>query len=138
MKIIILVCILLQYNFFANNINIEAPKSKYDTNHKYYYNLIQSIFSITENEYGKSYFKYKYTYEQGRLFLTLKENKNIDIIWAGISLERDRNFLSVKIPLTKGLLGYRLFIINKKNRKLFDSIKNINDLKKLRACQSKH
>ena len=50
MRILIIVCILLQYYIFANNINIEAPKSKYDTNHKYYYNLIQKILNITEKE----------------------------------------------------------------------------------------
>ncbi|PHR72654.1 MAG: hypothetical protein COA66_05205 [Arcobacter sp.] len=138
MKILIILCILLQYYIFANNINIEAPKSKYDTNHKYYYNLIQKILKITEKEYGKSHLQYNRVYEQRRMFVNLKKNKEINLVWAGVSLERDRDFLSVKIPLTKGLLGYRIFIINKKNSKIFDAIENIKDLKKLKACQAVH
>ncbi len=138
MKILIIVCILFQYCVFANTINIEAPKSKYDTNHKYYYNLIQKILDITEKEYGKSNIQYNRAYEQRRMFINLKKDKEINLVWAGVSLERDKDFLSVKIPLTKGLLGYRLFIINKKNIKLFDAIENISDLKKLKACQAVH
>lgn len=43
--------------------------------------------------------------------------------------------LPVRIPLLKGLMGCRISIINKKNRKKFAKIKSVEELKKLTALQ---
>ncbi len=41
--------------------------------------------------------------------------------------------LPIRIPLFKGVLGYRLFLIREENQALFDSVKTLEDLKKLSA-----
>ena len=45
------------------------------------YNLIQKILKITEKEYGKSHLQYNRVYEQRRMFVNLKKNKEIKIFY---------------------------------------------------------
>lgn len=124
---------------FANNtIKIIPPQSKFDSSHKYFQELLQKILDITEDEYGKSKIKYSKKMEQGRAFVELKNRKKVDILWAGTSIEREKNFKAIKIPLLKGLLGYRVFIIRKDNINTFNSINSLEELKKLKACQGAH
>lgn len=59
--------------------------------------------------------------------------KSIDLLWAGSSAELDKKLLAVRIPLLKGLLGHRIFIIRDGDQPLFDPINTLGDLKKLKA-----
>ncbi len=59
----------------------------------------------------------------------------IDILWLGGSKERARDLLVVPIPLERGLLGYRQFIIRKSRMAEFDAINTLADLRKFKACQ---
>ncbi len=45
----------------------------------------------------------------------------------------ERNAIPVRIPLRKGILGYRLFLIDASNQHLFDAISKVEELKHLRA-----
>ena len=59
----------------------------------------------------------------------------IDVFWAGVTPELEESLRPVYIPVLKGLLGHRVFIIKKGNQALFDNINNLNDLKKRKAGQ---
>lgn len=72
---------------------------------------------------------------QSRSFHQLINNDGIDIIWNGTSIAREQHLHPIRIPLIKGLLGYRVLIINKKDKDKFASVKTINDLKKYTAGQ---
>lgn len=138
LKIILLY--LLCYNILSanNSIKIIPPQSEYDSSHDYFKGLLELILDETKDKYGKTDIQFSSKMEQGRAFLSLKNREILDIHWAGTSLQRESDFTVIKIPLVKGLLGYRLFIINKKNKKLFDEIKTFDDLKKFKACQGTH
>lgn len=68
----------------------------------------------------------------GRLAASV-EDKTIDLMWAGSSADYDNRLLAIRIPLLKGLLGHRVFIITPQNQPKFDSVKTIEDLAKLKA-----
>lgn len=68
----------------------------------------------------------------GRLPKAL-EKKHIDIMWAGSSKHYDEHLLAIRIPLLKGLLGHRIFIIQSGTQEKFDKINHIDDLKPLRG-----
>jgi len=57
----------------------------------------------------------------------------LSVIWAGATKELERQFLPVRIPVFKGLLGYRVFIIHKEDQARFDQIGSIAQLKSLVA-----
>lgn len=65
----------------------------------------------------------------------LKADRSIDIFWLGGSKERARDLLVVPVPLERGLVGYRQFIIRKARMAEFDAIKTLADLAKFKACQ---
>lgn len=130
--------IIIPYCFAENVIKIIPPQSKYDASHDYFKNLLEEILKVTEKKYGSTKIEFSHKMEQGRAFINLKNQKSLDITWAGTSLERENEFRAIKIPLIKGLLGYRLFIIRKDNIEKFEKIDSLDELKLLKACQGKH
>ncbi|MFT6986792.1 MAG: ABC-type amino acid transport substrate-binding protein, partial [Psychromonas sp.] len=60
---------------------------------------------------------------------------NIDLMWAGVDPTLESELKPVRIPMFKGLLGHRIFIIKKGNQARFDNIKTLQDLKQLKAGQ---
>ncbi|KKA43896.1 diguanylate cyclase [Salinivibrio sp. KP-1] len=64
-------------------------------------------------------------------------SRNIDIIWAGASPEKEMKMLPIRIPILKGLLGHRIFIIRNEDKERFSSIKTMNELKSFTAGQGR-
>lgn len=61
-------------------------------------------------------------------------NKNIDVTWLGNSAQYETDLLPVMIPITRGLLGYRIPIIRADRQDAFSQVKDLSDLKKFQAC----
>lgn len=80
-------------------------------------------------------FKFIPFMEQGRAMHELMRGELLDVDWFGTDLERESNLRVIHIPLERGLLSYRQFIIHRDNREKFDEVINLNDLKKYIACQ---
>lgn len=53
---------------------------------------------------------------------------NLDIMWAATDQETENQVLPIRIPLYKGLLGHRIFIINPATQSRFDRVKTYEDL----------
>lgn len=64
-------------------------------------------------------------------------NGNLDVFWNSSNAEKESTFLPVRICLFKGLLGNRIFIINKENQNKFDNVKTLDDLRQLTIGQGK-
>lgn len=60
---------------------------------------------------------------------------DLSVSWSGITPQYEEELLPVHIPVFKGMLGHRIFIIKKGNQHLFDNINSLEDLKKLKAGQ---
>jgi hypothetical protein len=63
------------------------------------------------------------------------KNGRLDLIWAVPTEEREDELLPVRIPLEKGLLGYRVFLIRAGDQGRFSKITSLNELKTLLAGQ---
>lgn len=63
------------------------------------------------------------------------EAGNLDILYAGTSLELEEKLLPIRFPIMRGLVGRRIFIINTNNQSLFEAVKKLDDLKKLTGIQ---
>lgn len=73
--------------------------------------------------------------EQARAFHELGEGQFIDVHWAGTDSQREQGLRVIHIPVDRGLLGIRQFIIRRDMVASFDQIASLDDLKKFRACQ---
>jgi len=58
-------------------------------------------------------------------------NGSLDIMWAGTGKELEQQLEPIRIPMFKGLLGHRFFIIRKGDQARFDDVKSIEDLRKI-------
>ncbi len=59
----------------------------------------------------------------------------LDIFWTATDAELEEKLLPIRIPLYKGLLGHRIFIIRKGDQSRFDRVRNFEDLKQFKFGQ---
>ncbi len=63
------------------------------------------------------------------------DNNLISVVWASASSIAERDLQAIKIPIFKGLLGYRIFVINERDQPIFDQVETLQDLQKFTAGQ---
>jgi len=60
---------------------------------------------------------------------------NIDFIWTGTSAEYEQRFRPVRIPVLRGLDGYRICVIDPERQSAFSAVQSLDDLKQLTIGQ---
>ncbi len=73
--------------------------------------------------------------QQGRAIVRLKNNEGIDVISTMTSIERENDMLPIRIPIDKGMIGWRLLLINKNSEARFKAVSTLAALKKMTAGQ---
>jgi ABC-type amino acid transport substrate-binding protein len=66
---------------------------------------------------------------QSRLIVELEANRAIDVLWSVTNIDREERLRPIRIPLVKGLLGYRVFIVRKNDTERYSKIESIDDLR---------
>lgn len=56
-------------------------------------------------------------------------NGTLDLFWTATDAELEKTLLPIRIPLYKGMLGHRIFLIRKGDQARFDSVRSLDDLK---------
>lgn len=72
---------------------------------------------------------------QGRALLMLQQGRGIDVAWAATSKEIEALVHPIRIPIFKGLIGYRLLLIARRDLEKFSRITEQSALKSLLAGQ---
>ncbi|OHX14071.1 hypothetical protein BI347_11545 [Chromobacterium sphagni] len=65
----------------------------------------------------------------------LRADGRVDLFWGMTSRERERKLLTVRVPLDKGLIGWRVSLINADHPDLFKNVKTRRQLTAFRAGQ---
>ncbi len=78
----------------------------------------------------------KEPYSQVKIMEEVTTGK-LQIFWNSSNADKEALFTPIRIPLYKGLLGNRIFIINKNNQSKFDNIHTLEDLKQITIGQGK-
>jgi hypothetical protein len=60
---------------------------------------------------------------------------NIDFIWTGTSADYEQRFRPVRVPVMRGLDGYRICVIDPKRQAAFSAVKSLGDLQQLTIGQ---
>lgn len=79
----------------------------------------------------------KEDFTQARVNEEVRSGGLLDLCWASSDAQIESQLRPIRIPLFKGLLGYRIFIINKNDQAKFDRVKTLDDLKKLTIGQGR-
>ncbi|MFL9886958.1 hypothetical protein PQR68_00320 [Paraburkholderia agricolaris] len=74
--------------------------------------------------------------ERGRALAELAGHGNaINLLWTSMDVEAERGLPVVRIPINRGLIGYRVFIIRKDRQVDFDRVQSLSDLRTLTGGQ---
>ena len=114
-------------------ITYPPPESATDERSEYSIELLELALSKAGIEYSLQ--PAKMSMQQGRALKQLEEGVDIDVFWSMTSKQRERDLLPIRIPIDKGLLGWRIFLINKKSRAQFDTVRTLDQLKHFVAGQ---
>ena len=113
----------------------KAPVSAQDLRTQYFLSLLSLTLDKTIPTHGPYQLQvHQQSMQQGRTIVELQKQA-LDIIWSVTSIEREKMLAPIRIPLLKGLLSHRIFIINKRDQARFAAIKNIDQLRLLSAGQ---
>ncbi|VUD47746.1 hypothetical protein TDB9533_01089 [Thalassocella blandensis] len=96
----------------------------------YYYQVLKLALNKTIPTHGP-YHLQETTLDmnQSRAMSNLTKGNLIDVVWTMTSRENEVYALPVRIPLLKGLLGYRVLMIRKDREKDFSEIRTLEDLR---------
>lgn len=72
---------------------------------------------------------------QDRSLREIAAGHHVDVFWSMTSVEREQYLLPVRIPIDKGLFGWRVFLTTAENQHLTESVLTIGQLKKLVMLQ---
>lgn len=105
-----------------------------DPNGPYTVSMIQLALDHMDTKYNLQVGHENFT--QARANEEVKTG-GLDLIWTTTGKETEEELEPIRIPLFKGLLGCRIFIINKNDQAKFDKVQTFDDLKKLTYGQGK-
>jgi hypothetical protein len=116
--------------------SLRGTSSNYDETKEYKYQLLQLILEKTQKTDGP--FKIetpKHEITQARDIDLLKQGF-FDVVLTMTSKKREQELHPIRIPIYKGLYGYRLAIINQSDQPKFSAIRTLQDFQKLWAGQN--
>jgi hypothetical protein len=89
--------------------------------------LLNQILSYEKSNTSIS--RYPQWLPRGREFELMSKHEGIDITWGSATNERFNSYLPVKIPIYKGLIGWRLGLVKQTKQHMFADVSTLDDLK---------
>jgi ABC-type amino acid transport substrate-binding protein len=132
----LLACLLIALHVTASGAEIvRFPKPEFEGDRRYDYamQLLQLALSKVSTEYRIQ--TAEFPMNQERQVLEIEAGRTIDVGPIPSSAEREARLLPIRIPLNKGLLGWRLGLIRKGDQGLIAGVNTLDDLKGLRLAQ---
>jgi hypothetical protein len=117
----------------AQVVRYPAPETDADRRHDYPRELLELALSKTKTDYRVEYSSTKMNQE--REVIELENGTNIDVSSIPSSAEREARLLPIRIPVNKGLLGWRIGLVRRGQQSLLAHVKTIQDLNRVRIAQ---
>jgi len=115
----------------AEVIVVNPKKSENDQRFKYPSVILTEALRRTEEEFGATHLtRYPDAIPRKRALAELIKG-NITVFSTPTRREWEERALAVRIPIRKGILGYRLFLINKQDQPRFEAISSLSQLKQM-------
>lgn len=74
-------------------------------------------------------------WSQARVLVHLAEGRDFDVAWSMTSVEREQQLLPIRIPIFKGLIGWRIALVRKGEEQIFNQVRSAKDVGALTAGQ---
>lgn len=111
--------LLLSIPVAANTPPLKIPKNiyVYDVRHDYYKKLLEKALIRGANGREIPQLQETSFMDQARVIQELNRGNLVDVFWMGTSILREQKLRAIKVPLERGLIGYRRFIIRADQKK---------------------
>ena len=97
------------------------------------YSLELLRLALKKNEEAYRLEPYPQELPKARTFLNMGEGEGIDVVWSTTSIVREELYLPVRIPIMKGLIGWRMPLVHKDNADLFSGVNDLQTFKTIEA-----
>ena len=137
--VISLICLLPFTELYATDtlqIQVRAKQSEFDSSHDYFIGLLKLALNKQTLLSGWTLSVQTDPMTQERALHQLKLNPSYAVYWAGTSRQREKNLQAIRIPLTKGLLGFRVSLAHKDNVEKLNLALSKEQFLKLVPCQA--
>jgi len=114
-------------------VTYPRPESASDQRTSYPVALLKLCESKTDHKFSLRPSPFRS--QQARSLRQLSLDEGIDIVWALTTKDRETNLLPIRIPIDKGLIGWRLLLIRAQDKSRFANINSAAELGKLLAVQ---
>ncbi|WP_374357847.1 hypothetical protein [Chitinimonas sp.] len=116
-----------------------APgQSSADQRYAYYWGLLQAALEANRARYGDYILQEQAApMTAARATAEVERSGLINIIVRTADRELERKLRPIRIPLDKGLTGYRLFLINEDNQPQLDKVSNLAELARFEQGQDR-
>ncbi len=113
------------------------PKSKPSSSEQesYFSGLLVQILERTREAFGPCEPVYTGEVLTRMRSAVLVDRGHVDLLWGATTIERESLLRPIRISLLKGLMGYRILLINPEDQPRFSAIETLDQLKQLRAGQ---
>jgi hypothetical protein len=98
--------------------------------------ILKLAISKSDQAQRYQYKAYDSFITEARLFEMVKDNK-ISVMWAGTQEKYETELLPIRIPVLKGLLGHRIFIIRKGEQAKFNQVNSLQQLQQIPLGQGR-
>lgn len=114
------------------------PESTSDMRYNYHWEILRAALEATADTYGL----YNLTptvwmNEDRQLHEIRKDTGLLTVMIRETTKENEATLIPVRIPIDRNLLGYRVFLIHKKDRGVFAAVNTLDDLRKITMGQGK-
>ncbi|WP_075184575.1 substrate-binding periplasmic protein [Teredinibacter haidensis] len=114
--------------------HIAVPEDRvYDRRSRYFVELLELVLSKTDVPFQLKSIPTP-AVPSSRNIKYMQEGR-FDVTWMHTSNEREKTLRPIRIPIFRGLSGWRLFFVQDKNYRMFSAITSISTLKALKAVQ---
>ena len=115
------------------------PESTRDGRHTYYWQLLEAALQANQAEYGayaiKAYDK-PMNFARAAAEVASGDGGRVNIVARATNLELEAQLRPVPLPLDRGLLGYRVFLILSDLQPRLDAVRSLDELKRFSIGQS--
>ncbi len=136
---VIFLCLISPFTLGADTVVIyPKPQSEKDIRTNDLIALLKHSLEITKETHGPYRLQTSDSVmTESRQLAALRQGQGINIVWSSTSKALEKKLLPIRIPLRKGLLGYRISLIDKANQESIDKIKTLADLKSISIGQGR-
>jgi len=115
-----------------------APENPDDQRHTYYWELLDAALAANQDRFGPYRLSaYEAPMNFGRAIAEVETGKGrVNIVARATNLGLERRLLPIPIPLDKGLLGFRIFMIRKDSQAALSKVHTLDELKQFRQGMS--